>query len=66
MLYYLYDSRRHKTHREDRPRKRRYIARKSLKKSNELEAHLGLLDYRAGKVREIKSIPAFFRSLRRA
>ena len=42
------------------------LARKSLKKSNELEAYLGLLDYRAGKVREIKSIPAFFRSLRGA
>ena len=42
------------------------LARKSLKKSNELEAYLGLLDYRAGKVREIKSIPAFFSSLRGA
>jgi hypothetical protein len=42
------------------------LARKSLKKSNELEAYLGLLDYRAGKVREIKSVRAFFRSLRGA
>jgi hypothetical protein len=42
------------------------LARKSLQKSNELEAYLGLLDYRAGKVREIKSIPAFFSSLRGA
>ena len=42
------------------------LARKSLKKSNELEAYLGLLDYRAGKVREIKSVQNFFRSLRRA
>jgi hypothetical protein len=42
------------------------LARKSLKKSNELEAYLGLLDYRAGKVREIKSVRAHFRSLRGA
>jgi hypothetical protein len=42
------------------------LARKALKKSNELEAYLGLLDYRAGKVREIKSIPSFFSSLRGA
>ena len=42
------------------------LARKSLKKSNELEAYLGLLDYRAGKVREIKSVRNFFRSLRGA
>jgi hypothetical protein len=42
------------------------LARKTLKKTNELEAYLGLLEYNAGKVREIKSIPAFFRSLRGA
>jgi hypothetical protein len=42
------------------------LARKTLKKTNELEAHLGLLEYKAGKVREIKSVPAFFRSLRGA
>jgi hypothetical protein len=42
------------------------LARKSLKKSNELEAYLGLLEYRAGKVREIKSVRNFFRSLRGA
>ncbi len=42
------------------------LARKTLKKTNELEACLGLLDYRAGKVREIKSVRAYFRSLRGA
>ena len=42
------------------------LARKSLKKSNELEGYLGLLDYRAGKVREIKSVRDHFRSLRSA
>jgi hypothetical protein len=42
------------------------LARKTLKKTNELEAYLGLLEYKAGKVREIKSVPAFFRSLRGA
>jgi hypothetical protein len=42
------------------------LARKSLQKSNELEAYLGLLDYRAGKVREIKSVRDYFRSLRGA
>jgi hypothetical protein len=42
------------------------FARKSLQKSNELEAYLGFLDYRAGKVREIKSVRGHFRSLRGA
>lgn len=42
------------------------LARRALVKTNELEAYLGLLDYRAGKVREIKSIPGYFRSLRGA
>jgi len=42
------------------------LARKTLKKTNELEAYLGLLDYRAGKVREIRSIRDYFRSLRGA
>ena len=42
------------------------LARKALQKSAELEAYLGLLDYRAGMVREIKSVGAFFRSLRGA
>jgi hypothetical protein len=42
------------------------LARKSLKKSNELEAYLGLLEYRAGKVREIKSVREHFRTLRGA
>jgi hypothetical protein len=43
---------------ENIARKSAKLARKSLKKSDELEAYLGLLDCRAGKVREIKSIPA--------
>jgi hypothetical protein len=34
------------------------LARKSLKKSNELEAYLGLLDYRAGKVHETGASPS--------
>ena len=42
------------------------LARKTLKKTNELEAYLSLLEYKAGKIREIKSVPAFFRSLRGA
>ena len=42
------------------------LARKTLKKTNELEAYLGLLEYRAGKVREIKSVRNHFRSLRGA
>jgi hypothetical protein len=42
------------------------LARKALQKSDELEAYLGLLDYRAGKVREIKSVGAYFRSSRGA
>ena len=42
------------------------LARKSLQKSNELEAYLGLLDHRAGKVREVKSVDAYFRTLRGA
>jgi hypothetical protein len=42
------------------------LRRKSLRKSNELEAYLGLLEYPAGKVREIKSVRDHFRSLRRA
>jgi hypothetical protein len=42
------------------------LAHKALQKSNELEAYLGLLDYHAGRVREIKSVSDFFRSLRGA
>jgi hypothetical protein len=42
------------------------LARKSLRKRNELEAYLGLLDYRAGWVREIKSVHNYFRTLRSA
>ena len=65
MVYYLHDRAGDKEHREARAESAR-LARKALQKSAELEAYLGLLDYRAGKVREIKSVGAFFRSLRGA
>jgi hypothetical protein len=42
------------------------LARKALQKTKELEAYLGLFDYNAGRVREIKSVQNFFRSLRGA
>jgi hypothetical protein len=42
------------------------LARKSLKKSNELEAYLSVLEYRAGKVRRHKSVPDLFRKLKLA
>ena len=42
------------------------LARKALKKTNELEVYLGLVEYRTGKVREIKSVRDHFRSLRSA
>ena len=42
------------------------LARKTLRKTNELEAYLGLLEHKAGKLREIKSVRDHFRSLRGA
>jgi hypothetical protein len=42
------------------------LARKMLKKANELEVYLSVLDYKAGKIREIKSVRDYFRSLRGA
>ncbi len=42
------------------------LARKTLKKTNELEAYLSALEYKTRRVREIKSIRGYFRSLRGA
>jgi hypothetical protein len=42
------------------------LARKSLKKSNEIEAYLSVVEYRAGKVRRHKSVPDLFRKLKLA
>lgn len=42
------------------------LARKALRKTEELETYLSVLEYRAGKIREIKSVRSFFRSLRGA
>ena len=42
------------------------LARKSLKKSNELEAYLSVVEYRAGKIRRHKSVPDLFRKLKLA
>jgi SAM-dependent methyltransferase len=40
------------------------LARKSLKKSNELEAYLSVMEYRAGKIRRHKSVRYLFRKLK--
>ncbi len=40
------------------------FARKSLHKSNELEAYLSLLEYRAGKTRKHRSVNALFKTLK--
>jgi len=40
------------------------FARLALRKSNELEAYLSLLEYRAGKVRTHKSVNALFKKLK--
>ena len=42
------------------------LARKSLRKSNGLEAYLSVLEYRAGKTRRHKSVPDLFRKLKLA
>jgi hypothetical protein len=42
------------------------LARKTLKKTNELEAYLSLLEYKAGKVREYPSVAALMRKVRSA
>ncbi len=40
------------------------FARRALSKSNELEAYLSLLEYRAGKVRKYKSVNTLFKKLK--
>ena len=40
------------------------FARLALRKSNELEVYLSLLEYRAGKVRTYKSVHALFKKLK--
>jgi len=40
-------------------------ARKSLKKSRELEIYLSVLDYKAGRVKEYASVDAIFRAAKR-
>lgn len=40
------------------------LARKALRKSDELEAYLSLLEYRTQKVRTHKSVDALFRKLK--
>ena len=42
------------------------LARKALKKTNELEGYLSLLEYKAGKVREYPSAAALMRKVRSA
>ncbi|OGM90752.1 MAG: hypothetical protein A3D64_02540 [Candidatus Wildermuthbacteria bacterium RIFCSPHIGHO2_02_FULL_49_9] len=40
------------------------FARRALSKSNELEAYLSMLEYRAGKVRKYPSVDALFKKLK--
>ena len=40
------------------------FARMALSKSNELEAYLSLLEYRAGKIRKHKSVNTIFKKLK--
>jgi len=40
------------------------FARKALKKSNELQVFLSLLDYKSGKVNSHRSVDELFRKLR--
>jgi len=42
------------------------LARKSLRKSNELQAYLSLLEHKAGRVREHVSVRALVRKLKKA
>ena len=42
------------------------LAKKALRKSNELEAYLSLLEYRAGTTRSYTSVRDLFRKIRRA
>ncbi|PIR87338.1 MAG: hypothetical protein COU11_01150 [Candidatus Harrisonbacteria bacterium CG10_big_fil_rev_8_21_14_0_10_49_15] len=40
------------------------LARKALRKSDELEAYLSLLEYRAGKAQKHASVSALFKKLK--
>ena len=40
------------------------FAKKALRKSNELETYLSLLEYRAGKVKKHASVNALFKKLK--
>jgi hypothetical protein len=42
------------------------LARKALKKSDEVEAYLSLLEFKAGKLREYPSVAALMRKVRSA
>ncbi|MBI2610744.1 hypothetical protein HYW60_02290 [Candidatus Kaiserbacteria bacterium] len=41
------------------------LAKRALRKSNELEAYLSLLEYRAGTTRAYKSVRELFRKIKR-
>lgn len=41
------------------------LARESLRKSNELEAYLSLLEYRAGNTRAHRSVSALFKKIKK-
>ena len=53
-------------HAEKLARESAALARKALRKSEELETYLSVLEYRAGKIRRHKSVAALFRELKRA
>ena len=42
------------------------LARKALRKSNELEAYLSLFEYKAGNVRSYKTVREIFKKIKRA
>lgn len=42
------------------------LAKRALRKSNELEAYLSLLEYKAGNVRAHASVKELFRKIKRA
>jgi len=42
------------------------LAKRALRKSNELEAYLSLLEYKAGSTKAYKSVRALFKKLRGA
>jgi hypothetical protein len=53
-------------HAERLARESASLARQALRKSEELDAYLSALEYRAGKVRRHKSVAALFRELKGA